>query len=811
MGSLLQDLRYAVRTLRRSAGFTIAAVLTLALGIGANTAVFSVLDGVVLRPLPLPESHRLVNLGWVWGSGHEIPAVTATMFEYWREHNRVFEGLATWSSFTAEGPQGSPDAGLSGLNVSEDFFRVVGIQPVVGRGFSNEENQRGGPAVVVLSDATWRGQFGADPGVIGRHLELDGTSHTVIGVMPPSFRFPYASSFELLRPLRLVADPRDQGHNSLALGRLRAGLTEAEAQGDLDRVLAGFREDHPELVGNERERMTLLSFQQVFVGELGMLLWILLGAIGFVLMIACANVANLLLARASERQREIAVRLALGAGRARLVRQLLTESLMIALLAAGLGVVLAAWGVGALLELVPGPLPRQDEIELNLRVLGFTLLIATLTGVGFGLAAALPASRPELGSSLKEHGRSASGSRGTRRLRTSLVITEAAIAVVLLSGAGLLIKTFANLRAVDTGFRAEGVVTASFPRMPPELQSGAALAAFQDRVVEEVSALPGVLSVATTSVAPFAGQMNLPMTVEGRPSASESAIQVRMVSPLYFETLSVPVRRGRAFGDLDGRGAAPVIIINESTAQHYFPGEDPIGQRIQVGAIEGEMVIPNLEEPLREVVGVVADVRDTGLRGNPARILYVPQAQVPDLFASMPHLLVRTANPAETSRTLPGVLRALDPRLPTPQTRQLTDALAVAVGPERFVGTLLTVFAAIAVLLTAVGIYGVIAYTTRQRTREIGVRVALGARPLDIHRIVTAQSMLPVAVGLALGIAAALFATRLLEGIVFGVATYDPLTFALVTLLLVVVALFASYLPARRAARVDPVVALRTE
>jgi putative ABC transport system permease protein len=812
MEPLLQDLRYAVRTLRGSPGFALVAVLTLGLGIGANTAIFSVLNAVVLRPLPLPESHRLVNLGWSWG-GEPIASVTALKFEYWREHSRVFEGLATYNQFTAEGPAGSPDEGLRGMNVSDDFFRVVGLQPVLGRGFTAEENRPGGPPVVVLSDATWRNHFGRDPRVVGGEIELDGLSHTVVGVMPPSFRFPYSPEFDgLLRPLRLVADPQDQGHNSSVLGRLRPGVTHEQARADLDRVLAGYRQDHPGHVGHDRERMTLMSFQDIFVGGFERLLWVLLGAIGFVLLIACANVANLLLARATGRQREISVRLALGAGRGRVVRQLLTESLVIALLAAVLGVALAAWGVGALLDLSPTPLPRQDEIGLDGRVLGFTLLIATLTGIGFGLAAALPATRPDLAHSLKEGGRTAGGTRGSGRIRSALVVSEAAIAVVLLSGAGLLISTFANLRAVDTGFRAENLVVASFPRAPVELRGAEAIAGFQEWVVEEIGALPGVHSVATTSVVPFMGQMNLPMTVDGRPEASESSIQIRMVSPRYFETLAVPVVRGRAFSDADRRGAAPVIIINESTARHYFPGEDPIGQRIHVAAVEGQPVIPGLDEPVREIVGVVGDVREMGLRqAAAARTLYVPQAQVPEMFASMPNLLVRTAGPAETSRALPGALQALDPRLPAPQVRRMTEVVGLSMGQERFVGTLLTVFAGIALLLTAVGIYGVIAYTVRQRTREIGVRVALGARPQDVVRLVTSQGMVPVVIGLALGIGAAFFATRVLEGIVFGVETHDPLTFALAILLLTGVALLASYLPARRATRVDPMIALRSE
>ncbi|MBA4158233.1 MAG: ABC transporter permease [Gemmatimonadetes bacterium] len=811
MDRLLQDLRFAARSLRRSPAFTLVAVITLALGIGANTAVFSVINGVVLRPLPFPESDRLVNLGWDWAES-PIPNITALKFSYWRENTRVFEGITTYRGFSAQGSPDSPDDVVRGINVSHDFFRVAGIQPALGRGFTEDEQLPGGPAVVVIGDEAWRTRFGADPGVIGRPMEINGVPHTVVGVMPPGFRFPQAPDHAgALRPLRLEVNPADGGHNYPAWGRLRPGVTPADVQSDLQRVLASFRENFPAQSGNPRESMTTMSYQEIFVGHLRKMLWILLGAIGFVLLIACANVANLMLARATSRQREISVRLAVGAGRGAIVRQLLTESVLISLLAGSLGVLLAVWGVPALLELSPNPLPRQDEIGIDRRVLGFTLFIATVTGILFGLAAAIPASRPDLAGSLKEGGRSAGVGRGAGRIRTGLVIAEAGLAVVLLAGAGLLISTFGNLRSVDIGMRSADVVTASFPRMPQEMATAEQLASFAVRAVEELERLPGVHSVATSSVIPFLGQYNFPIEFLGTGGEGETAIQVRAVSPGYFGTLEVPVRRGRAFSEIDRRDGAPVVMINESTAERYFGTGDPVGQFVRLGSIGGEMAIPGFEDPAREIVGVVADVREMGVRMPAFNTIYIPQSQVPEMMAAMPNLLVRGSRAAELERALPAALREMDPRLPTPQLRSLEEVVGMSYGQERFIGALLSVFAAIALLLTAVGIYSVISFNARQRTREIGVRMALGASPASVHRNVTGRGMRPVAIGLVLGVAAAAFAVRILDALLFQVEPRDPAVFVLAVTVLSVVALIASYLPARRATRVDPMVALRSE
>jgi putative ABC transport system permease protein len=810
MEAIYQDLRFALRGLRRSPGFALVAVLTLALGIGANTAIFSVVNGVVLRPLPFPEPDRLTHLGWSWGEG-PMPSLTELKFDYFREHNRTLEGVASWSGFTAEGPAGFPDEGVRGLNVTEDFFRVIGLQPALGRGFTEEEYRTPNSRVAVIGHELWRNQLGGDPGVLGRELELNGRVHTIVGVMPAAYRLPQASEYtSVLRPRAVRPDPEDLGHNTTAMARIRPGVTPQQVQADLERVLASFREEYPRHAGGAHESIGLLSFEEIYVGPIRGMLWMLLGAIGFVLLIACANVANLLLARATERQREMAVRVALGAGRGRILRQLLTESVVIALVAGVLGAGLAWWGVDALLQLSPTPLPRQDEIGLDGRVLGFTLLLATLTGILFGMAAGVPASRVSISGALREGSRGSGTGRGIGRLRVALVVVQAALAVVLLSGATLLLTTFANLRSVEVGYDAEGLLAATFPRAAPGLTEPEALALFQQRVEREITQLPGVRAAATTSVVPFLGQLNFPVMVEGRAGIGEPAVQIRAVSGAFFETVRTPVLRGRAFDDRDAPAGAATIVINEAFARHFFPGEDPVGQRLQLGALP-DFRIPGFDDPAREIVGVVADTRVQSLRGEPPRMLYIPQAQVHPMIASMPAVLVRADRPAAVARALPAALQALDPRLPAPRVREMSELLGVSMASERFVGTLLTLFAGIALLLTAVGIFGVISYNTRRRVREIGVRMALGADPGRIRALITRQGVTPVLVGLAAGLAIALYTTGLLEDLLFEVAPNDPLALATVAVLLAAVAWVASYLPAYQATRVDPMRSLRQE
>jgi putative ABC transport system permease protein len=811
VGGVKQDLRYALRTLRRNPAFTVVAVLTLALGIGANTAIFSVVNGVILRPLPFPDADRFVHIGYYWGPGTgPVNDLTAYQFEQIRERTRSFAGMATYRPFAADLGETGAEEGVRGLRVSEDFLRVLGFRPALGRGILPDELRSGGAPVVVLSDALWRTRFGADPAVLGRQLRLGRESRTIVGILPPDFRFPQApESTGLLVPYAFEADPGDQGHNYPAIARLKPGVTRERADAELEAVFARFEAEHPELIENPRQGVGLTSYQDFYVGGLQTVLWILLGAISFVLLIASANVANLLLARAAGRQREIAVRTALGASRRRILRQLLTESVLLAVLGGAAGLLFAKWGVDALLALSPNVLPRMDEIGIDARVLGFTLGIALLTGTAFGLTAALPAARPDLVPVLKGGGHGTIPGRG--RARSLLIGAEVALSVVLLAGAGLLIATLAELRAVDPGFDPRGVLAASFARTPDGYQTAAEVSAFERRVLERVSALPGVRAAGAGSNLPLERGWNIPMQLEGRPNTVEGAVEWRAVTDGYFAALRIPLLRGRVMRDSDDTGAPRVVVVNEAFARHYFPGQDPIGQRIEIGKYRGDWIDPAFAGPGAEIVGVVGDMREIGLDLEPRRTLFVPRPQAPDPMVGMPTFLVRTTDLPGAREGLLQAIQQADPRLPPAELRTLEQVVGAALAEERFNAALMTTFAGVALVLTAIGIFGVVSYAVRQRTQEIGVRMALGASRAEVIRLVAGQGMLPVAAGLAIGLFAAFGLTRLLRSMVWGVSTTDPRTFLIATTVLVLVALAANLIPARRATRVDPIIALRAE
>ncbi|HEY0154178.1 MAG TPA: ABC transporter permease [Longimicrobium sp.] len=802
MDSLIQDLRYAIRTLLRSPGFTLVAVLTLALGIGANTAIFSVVNGVILRPLPYPQPEQLRYLAWQWKNGSATNALTGYQFEYWREHARSFAGAASFDQHAAEVAGGGFAQGLRG---TDEFLGVLGVKLALGRGFLPEENRPGGPRAVIVGDGMWRTRLGADPRVVGRTLMLDGEPHTIVGVLPATFRFPQSPEWtEFVLPLRLMVDREDQGHNSTVVARLRAGVTPRQAEAEMAALSERFRRENPELAG-AGEGVALVSYGSMYLGGLRTVLWVLLGAVGVVLLIACVNVANLLLARAARRHREMAVRAAVGAGRGRIVRQVVTEGVVLALLAGAAGLAVGAAVVRALLALAPQLLPRTDEIGLDARVLAFTLLVALGTGVVAGLASALPAARTDLAGVLRGASQPGGGGRGAR----VLVAAEAALAVVLLVGAGLLAGSLARMSRVDPGFRAEHLLTARIPHVPEGYGSAARSADFADRVMTRVQGTPGVVSVAAVSAIPFQRGMNIPVTVEGRPEATEGAIEWRAVTPGYFRTLGIPLAAGRDFAASDA-GGAPVIAVNESAARRYWPGRTPLGDRLRVGAMGGKP-IPELADVSREIVGVVRDIRDQRMDLPPRRTVFVPMAQVPDAYASLPALLVRTTDPASTGAVLRQAIREADPRMPAPELRMMEEVVGATLAQSRFNTLLMGSFALLAMLLTGVGIFGVVSYTVRQRTREIGVRMALGARQSDVLGAVVRQGIRPAVVGLVVGLVAAAGLSRLVAGMLYEVSPTDPLTLGAVSVALVGVALLASYLPARRAARVDPIIALRSE
>jgi putative ABC transport system permease protein len=809
MDTLLPDLRHGFRMLVKNPGFTLVAVLTLALGIGANTAIFSVVNGVMLKPLPYPEPERLLNLRWQWRAGGWNDALTPIQAYFWRENSRVFESVAVmrWVGASLVGDAG-PEQVVAML-VTHDFFRVFQIQPLLGRGIAPEEDTPGGPSAVVLSHRLWQRSFGGSPDILGRAIKLNGESSTVVGVMPPGFGFESSASVWL--PLRLVADVREQGHNYLTVGRLKPGVTAAQAEADMVRVGAEFARAHPRLLTAEALGVRPHPYKELVVGGVREALLVLFGAVAFVLLIACANVANLFLARAAARQKEMAVRTTLGATSGRILRQLLAESLVFALVAGAAGLLLAIWGTDALLAASPVELPRLEEVSLDRNVLGFTLGVSVLIAVGFGLAAAGQARKGDLAQSLKESGQRTTASRERRRLPNALVVSEVALSLVLLAGASLLIATFANLRGVRLGFNPENLQTAELSLSAEKYKPAAASWEFKERVRGRLRSLPGVVSVASAASLPLVRGLNT-VVFRGDPDERVLLIELRAVSPEYFETLGIPILRGRGFLPTDGKGGAPVALANETLARRIWKEKDPLGQTIAAGE-----QWPGPGPYTRQVIGIVPDVKDISPDSRVAPTLYVPEAQMLDgLNAAVNQwflaaFLVRTAAPMNLSTAFRRAVAEVDAEQPVTRIRAMDQVMSASIAGQRFHMLLMGTFAGLALLLTAVGIYGVLSYRVAQRTHEIGVRMALGATARDVLRLVLGHGLLLAAVGVAIGLGASYGLTRFLRTFLFGVRPVEPLLFAGVALLLVAVALLACYLPARRATRVDPMVALRYE
>ncbi len=801
----LSDLRFAARLLRRSPGFAAVAVLTIGLCIAANTAVFSIVNAVMLRPLPFPQAQRILFIGWDWnGAGNLMGALSPLKFEYWREQNRSFEAVATWRSRTVGVGErgGAGQAAL--LLVSPDFLRVVGVQPRLGRGFSAAEDAAGGPAVAIITDNTWRGRLGGDPGAIGRSVILDGTSYQVIGVLPPTFAFPLSDKPDVLVPLRLVVDPRDEGLNYEAMARLAPGVTRAAARADVQRITESFRAAYPGVETGQAERADVMDYGQLYLGGLQTTLWVLQGAVLLVLLIACANVANLLLARGTTRQREMAVRATLGAGRGRLARQVMSESLLLAAAGGTLGLALAAAGLRFIVGVAPAGIQRLDEVSVDASVLAFTSVTALITGLLFGLIAAFPAARVNLSRSIRE-GQRAGTSRRTGLGRAVLVGAEAALAMMLLAGAGLLITSFVKLRRTDLGFDAQQLTTLSFPRLPDAYRSTALTWSFEQQLLERLRSLPGVVAAADASTLPLTRGPNIPMTVEGRPDASEGAVEWRSVSPGYFDVLGIRIVRGRPVTEEDIRNQRPVVVISEALAQKYWPDQDPLGQRILIGVFRGKKVLPGFNDPPREIVGVSADMREAGPARRPLRTMFVPHDVTGE---GMPGFLVRVRG-SVTADALRQAVQDVDRTMTVPELHSMTERLRANLAQDRFNTLLMGLFAGAALLLTAIGIYGVVSYTVRLRTPEIGVRLALGAQRGRVLRASMMRGMRPVLIGLAVGVGGALGLARFLTSMLHDVRPTDPVALSAVALLLALVALLASWLPSRRAARVDPMVALR--
>jgi putative ABC transport system permease protein len=807
--ALRQDLRYSLRTLRRNPGFSASVVLTLALGVGATTAIFSVVNGVLLRPLPVPDPEQLVFVGWEWTPGNYSQSLSGFKLGYLRSRTRTLGSLTTYRGFERE--LGEPPAArrVRGQDVSSGFFETVGIQPSVGRGFTPDEFVRGGPRVAVISDAIWRTEFAGDPSVIGREIRLDGVAHMVVGITPPTFRLPALAPeyAEVLVPIYVDATPGNKSNDWVSLARTRPGYTREQVRADLESAARTLQAEYPQ-VANAGEQYRLYEFRDLYVGPLERKLYILLGAVGFVLLIAVTNAANLMLGRAAAREREMVVRRALGAKRSRVVRQLICEGAVLSVLSGILGLALGVWGMRIMLALTPQQLPRADEIGLDYRVLAFTTSIVVVTGLLFGLAAALPTGRVNLASVLGERAR---GAGGSRRSRDVLVLSETAFAIILLAGAGLLLASFAKLRAVDPGFRQDNVTAVRFDRMPLGYETMDAVWRFERDFVDRVSKVPGVRSVAGLSNFPLERGWNMPVAVTGQPESGRGDVEYRWVTPGYFETLRIPMVRGRQFTSADGRAAPRVAMLNAAMAKQFFPDANPVGQRIDIGRYKGEWISKDFEGSV-EIVGVVGDLREVGLAQEPKKTVYIPVAQAQDRLATLPPLFViHGPTPASLRTAVEHAARDIDPRVQSPRLDELSRIVSASISEQRFQATLLATFAAAALALTAIGIFGVVAYGVQQRVREIGVRVALGATSGDVLRLIVGRSLAFVAAGIAVGVLGALGLTRFLSTFLFGVTTTDPMTFAVAISTLFGVAFAASYLPARRATRIDPVRALRLE
>ena len=811
MDSIINDIRYGLRSLVKHPTFTLVAAITLALGIGANTAIFTVVNAVLLRPLPYPNAERLMMVGTSTPS-IKIFNATKNRFLYWRERSTSFEGLTTFRSFS--GPLisgGNEPEYVSGLRVSEDFFKVFGVQPQKGRTFFDEENAAGGPNAVIISDGLWKRYFGSAPDVLSKSISINKVDYSIVGVMPESFWF--ETEVDVITPLQLGTTPEAfaGGANYPVVGRLKPVVTRDQALAEMKVFPEQFAALYPaEKV--QQESINIIKYQDFMVGEIRLPLIILLSAVAFVLVIACANVANLQLTRAVARGREIAIRAAMGASRWRVIRQLLTEGLLLSLIGGLAGLLLAVWSVEAFKTFIPeGLIPRATEISFSLSVLLFTTAISVFAGVLFGLAPALHSARVDLAHALKDAATTVSKGRSHARFRSVLVVSQVSLALVLLIGAALLIRTFANLRRVDPGFDSSHLLTFNISPRGPQYETTIQVADFNRRAIERLRSLPGVEAVATTSTLPLRNWLNLPLEFEGKPEDFVSA-EWRMISPDYFDTMKMRLSQGRNISHSDSGNSVGVVVVNEAFARRYFKDVAPLGQRMIVGRKMGK----DLARPVAlEVVGVVSDSKQTSLKDKALPTIYVPTAQVPDaLMARLRsfYFVIRTAgDPRVYADAVRREMLALDSQQPLRNIRTMDEVIATSISPQRFQMLLLALFAGIGLILSAIGIYGVMAYTVSQRTREIGIRMALGAQITDVLRMVLGHGMRLTLIGVAIGLGGAFALTRVLKTLLFEVKPTDLTTFAVVSLALVIVAFLASYLPARRATKVDPLVALRYE
>jgi len=805
MDTIRQDIRYALRRLIKTPAFTSVALLTLALGIGANTAIFSVVDAVLLQPLPYRDSHEIVGVYHL--SDGERATMSGPNFTDVKRMNTTLQDMAAYTrTRTILTGRGEP-VRVDGAEISASLFDMLGVQAQLGRTFRAGENEPGKTHVAILGHGLWQQRFGGNAAIVGKTMTLDGVSYEIVGVMPDGFSFPAERA--VWTPLEYSTDVTTDQRSAWylqAVGRLKPGVSVDQAKAEIETIGRQLAAQYPD--DNEGVDITAVSLHEAMVGDLRTAFWVLLGAVGFVLLIACVNVANLLLARAASRESEIAVRTALGAGRGRLVRQLLTESVILGIAGGALGLLMAVWGVEALIALEPQGIPRLSEVGINPQVIAFTVGLSLVTGLLFGLVPAFQSTSSALASTLKEGGRGALTTRGGSRMRTTLVVAEVALAVMLLAGAGLLIRSFGKLAAVDPGFEVLPALTFDLSLPESRYAEPEAQVAFFDELLPRLESIPGVRNASGVVALPLSG-MSLVLTFEiaGRPPVPPSqqpAMQVRIATADYFRSIGIPLKRGRYFTDDDRAGTPRVVLITETAAQRFFPGEDPIGRTITLGWGRSE------NRAGGEVVGIIGDIRDAGLsEPNPPQV-FLPYPQWP--VGRMSVLLETAVPPASVAEAARRAVYGVDGNLPVSNLRTLDEIVARSISQPRFYMTLLAVFAAVALALAAIGIFGVLSYAVSQRTREIGIRMALGAHHRTVLGLIVREAMVMTCGGILLGVAAAFLLTEgLVATLLFETSPHDPVTFAAVAVVLTMVSLAAAYVPARRATRVDPIVALRAE
>ena len=815
METFLQDVRYGARMLARNRAFTAVAVLTLALGIGANTAIFSVVNDLLLRPLPYTDGERVVMLWEVTPSGRHMNTTSRANFRQWRAQANSFESMAAFSDQRLNLTGAGDPEEVAVQLATPDLFKVLGVQPMLGRVLIDDDMKRDS-AGVVLSNAFWKRRFGSDPNLIGKPITLNGIPFNVVGVMPPSFQWFIGQRSGTGKPPEVwmvlpMVSPQPQQEGAFergrflsVVGKLKPGVSYEQAESEIKTIHQRLAADSD---FNKNYTAEIVPLREQLVGNVRPALWVLLGAVGLVLLIACANVANLLLSRVAAREKEIALRTALGARRGRVVRQLLTESLLLSLLGTVLGLLVAWWGIGALVRISPRDLVNLQNVGINTTVLAWTLGVTLLTSVLFGIMPALEATRLNLNDALKEGGKGADaqGSR-SRRLRGVLVVGEVALALMLLVGAGLLVKSFTQLRRIDTGFETENMLTMVLRLPASKYKEDPQYVNFFRQALDRIRAIPGVRSAGIVNYLPLYGGLGAAtgFNIEGQPvppRGTGPSTNVRVADGDYFKTMGIPVKRGRAFTEAEDAEPRHVIIVSESFAHRFFPDQDPIGKRLKVFMAE--------DPAWCEIVGIVGDVRYDNLTAEAEPFVYYPH---PELTYEAMTIVIRTAgDPAEMAPVVRREIAALDPDQPISDVRTMTQVMAQTVARARFNTLLLSVFAGLATLLAAIGIFGVMSYSVQLRTREIGLRMALGAQPRRVLMLVLRQGMLLTVVGIVVGLAGALALSRVMSGLLYGVGATDPATFAAIVVVLGVVALIACYIPARRATRVDPLIALKYE